>query len=372
LTGVDIVLTIIDSTISGDMARSSGGGVAVVFSTLNLLHSTVTANRSRTDPVTSGTGGGVFQNNTPLSVVTIDHTIVAGNFRGASTRDDVSGAVTARYSLFGVNTGSTITDQIGNQIGTATLPKDPLLGPLANNGGPTLTHALTTGSPAIDMGDMAAMAGAGQVPANDQRGAPFTRVADGDGAGGARIDVGAFELQPTGPALLGDYNLNHVVDAADYTVWRNSLGVSGLINFAGADGSGNGTVGPEDYAIWRNNYGMTSPGAGSGGLAAIAEPANSLSDEESGGEIATVSVIAIDATASSWRTSATRLRLDKTVLSPRQNDAALVAWLARCGNHVSQAEVPSREALCNDQAADCDEFELACVDDAFAMLAGLS
>ena len=43
------------------------------------------------------------------------------------------------------------------------------------------------------------------------------RVYNGDGAGGARIDIGAFELQPiVSPALPGDYNQNGIVDAADY------------------------------------------------------------------------------------------------------------------------------------------------------------
>ncbi len=59
---------------------------------------------------------------------------------------------------------------------------DALLGPLADNGGPTLTHALGAGSPAIDAAD------AGACPATDQRG-----VARPQGAG---CDVGAFELIP--------------------------------------------------------------------------------------------------------------------------------------------------------------------------------
>ena len=52
----------------------------------------------------------------------------------------------------GVDTGATITDNGGNLIGTAAAPIDPLLGPLADNGGPTLTHALLAGSPAINRG----------------------------------------------------------------------------------------------------------------------------------------------------------------------------------------------------------------------------
>jgi hypothetical protein len=52
------------------------------------------------------------------------------------------------------------------------------------------------------------------------------------------------------PVLIGDYNFDGRVDAADYTVWRDGS----LL----ADGSGNGTVGPEDYTLWANNYGAVA------------------------------------------------------------------------------------------------------------------
>jgi hypothetical protein len=57
---------------------------------------------------------------------------------------------------------------------------DPLLGSLADNGGPTLTHALLAGSPAIDAGDNAV------CPATDQRGV----------ARDAACDIGSFEYVP--------------------------------------------------------------------------------------------------------------------------------------------------------------------------------
>ena len=65
------------------------------------------------------------------------------------------------------------------------MPINPQLGPLANNGGPTMTHALLATSPAIDKGNAAAVAGSGGVPVYDQRGAPFTRVFNGDAVPGA-------------------------------------------------------------------------------------------------------------------------------------------------------------------------------------------
>jgi hypothetical protein len=68
---------------------------------------------------------------------------------------------------------------------TDLLNVDPLLGPLQDNGGPTWTHALLAGSPALDAGDNT------DAPDFDQRGEGFARVVNGT------IDIGAFELQPT-------------------------------------------------------------------------------------------------------------------------------------------------------------------------------
>jgi choice-of-anchor C domain-containing protein len=58
---------------------------------------------------------------------------------------------------------------------------------------------------------------------------------------------------------LGDYNHNSVVDAADYTVWRDTL--SSTTNLA-ADGNGNGTIDTGDYGVWKSNFGHTLATAG--------------------------------------------------------------------------------------------------------------
>ena len=71
------------------------------------------------------------------------------------------------------------------------------------------------------------------------------------------------------PALPGDYNGNGEVDAADYVVWRKTLGTS-MPNYSGADGNGNGVVDQDDQAVWRAHFGETLPAVGAGSLVAAA------------------------------------------------------------------------------------------------------
>lgn len=58
--------------------------------------------------------------------------------------------------------------------------------------------------------------------------------------------------------LPGDYNLDSIVDAADFTVWRESLG-NVVIPFRSADGNGDGAITTGDYEVWRTNFGQTMP-----------------------------------------------------------------------------------------------------------------
>ena len=81
-------------------------------------------------------------------------------------------------------------------------------------------------------------------------------------------------LQVLSTVLLGDYNHNGRVDAADYTVWRDTLG---SISDLAADGNNNGSIDDGDYTVWKSNFGQHAPGAGraSGANtnAAVPEPA---------------------------------------------------------------------------------------------------
>ncbi len=79
------------------------------------------------------------------------------------------------------------------------------------------------------------------------------------------------ELDAIFTRLVGDYNGDTRVDAADYIVWRNTFGTT-VTPFSGADGDGSGTIGDGDYALWRANFGATSAAAGAF-VGALPEPA---------------------------------------------------------------------------------------------------
>ena len=157
--------TITNSTFSGNTA-SSGGGIFNI-GTFTITNSTLSNN-------SASLGGGVFNNET----LQIGDTILNMGASGANISD--FGTVTSLgYNLSSDNGGGVLTGP-GDQINT-----DPLLGPLQNNGGPTFTHALSPGSPAINTGDPTFT----PPPSFDQRGPGFVRVVSG------RIDKGSFEVQ---------------------------------------------------------------------------------------------------------------------------------------------------------------------------------
>jgi hypothetical protein len=80
-----------------------------------------------------------------------------------------------------------------------------------------------------------------------------------------------LRIESDAMVLLGDYNGNGVVDAADYVVWRSTFGQAVVVPGSGADGDKSGDIGPADYDIWRTHFGTAAPEMG-GSISAVPEP----------------------------------------------------------------------------------------------------
>jgi len=167
-----------NSTVSGNSATSGSGGGLCVAIGATVRDSTVTGNTA------ASASGGIQLG--PGSVLTLERSLVSGNSAPYGTEIYNysgyygSGTINGDFNLIGHdgNAGTTNFTPSGSNI----VPSQPLaaiLAPLADNGGGTLTHALVTGSPALD----ASPAG----PAVDQRG-----ISRPQGSG---FDIGAFELE---------------------------------------------------------------------------------------------------------------------------------------------------------------------------------
>ena len=162
-------LKVINSTLQGNSADSYGGGIYLRNGTLTLLNSTLSGN-------SAVNGGGGLNISGTLNYA---NTIIAGSSTGG---DCVSGTI-----------GTNTNNLVGDSSCSAGLSGDPKLGVLADNGGPTQTMALLTGSPAIDAG-LDAVCAADPVNNRDQRGATRPK--------GTHCDIGAFEyIDPTQVSL---------------------------------------------------------------------------------------------------------------------------------------------------------------------------
>jgi CSLREA domain-containing protein len=216
-------LNVSGSTISGNKIDSStpgsGGGIFNFGGTITVTNSTISGNSAVSSGGTTDHGGGIYSNTGTVTIVS--STITANNadngggilgengatFGAASTiiarntspnGPDSNGSLRLDgYTLLGNNAQTTLFGQDDtDQIGTPAAPIDPLLGPLQDNGGPTLTHALQPGSPALDKGSARATSTA-PARTTDQRG--LSRPSDNPGIAnqvfGDGSDIGAFELQ---------------------------------------------------------------------------------------------------------------------------------------------------------------------------------
>ena len=227
-------LEVVRSTISGNaVPQNRGGGIfndpfASGHAVVKIHASTISGNTALAGSTVPGNGGGVANGGFDLGqgTIQISNTTFTGNVAvagNAIANETATGGVAVleigSTILDGgsgtiLNAGGALTsrgfnlarDAVGGDAGTApggllAVPGDqrnvdPLLGTLQDNGGPTRTHAPSSGSPAIDHGKRDTIGAL--VDVTDQRGLP--RPSDDDavanGAGSDGSDVGAFEVQP--------------------------------------------------------------------------------------------------------------------------------------------------------------------------------
>jgi hypothetical protein len=168
-----------NSTLSGNSVDGGGGAITNAGGTTTITNSTLTDNFS-THTVTVG-GGGL--RNVQGGTLQIANTILNSGSSDANFNNSAT-VVSHGYNLSNDNGGGFLTG-LGDQINA-----NSMLGPFQDNGGPTFTHELLTGSPAINAGDPNFT----PPPLYDQRGPGYDRVV------GGRIDIGSFEVQPAGSA----------------------------------------------------------------------------------------------------------------------------------------------------------------------------
>ena len=201
-------LSVVNSTISGNGTGFVGAGIDNQGS-LNLTNSTITGNAGG---YSGGIGGG--------GEVTISNSIVANNtYHYGGGSPDIAGSVTAFNSLIGNTTGTTITDSSNttNILNTTA----GLAATLGNNGGPTQTFALLTGSPAIGTGGAVTTVTTGATITNTAT----TNLQVGDGAaiastsGQYYITIDGVEMLVT--KVAGNTLTVENVTAASVTVSAN-------------------------------------------------------------------------------------------------------------------------------------------------------
>jgi len=188
----DTLLFMTNSTLSANRSNQNGGGLSNSAGTVWTYNITIVGNEADTDRNYSGVGGGIYNSAT----VNLRNTVVAGNGLGQLVvYDDCWGAISTygRTKFFTLPTECKLT-QFGAGVPTY-LGSLAEIGPLADHGGPTLTHPAVAPSGLIDGGEpiFGCVGKLGTALADDQRGAP--RVA------GVRCDIGAHEYGAVAPDL---------------------------------------------------------------------------------------------------------------------------------------------------------------------------
>ncbi len=238
------LLTVTNSTISGNTAADDGAGIYNNTATITLASATITLNHSFSE------AGGIDN----FGSVHFLNSIIAGNLANQTNPDCRSlygwPLLSDGYNLTGSGTGCP-------QAGPGDLTVDPasvfssVLGPLQDNGGPTFTHALLPASPALDAGSPDVPGSGGTAcPATDQRGVLRPQA--------SRCDTGAFEFEnplQTGPVFL----VNKTADSADGACGIDDCSLREAIIAA------NSRPGPDTILLPSGNYALTINGPGDSG-----------------------------------------------------------------------------------------------------------
>jgi predicted outer membrane repeat protein len=238
---------IVNSTFSENSAGSLGGAIAGSdTSPMTIVNSTFTLNS------VNGDGGAIY---TRADFV-LQNSIVAGNTTHGLTKDLDVLSISASNSLIGTAfgsglaaTGSNAPDTNGNYVGDeGAAAINPGLAPLADNGGPTLTHRLLAGSLAIDRGSNPLAVDPTTTEATalgfDQRGTGFPRIIRG------AVDMGAFEFTPYdfGDAPAG-YPVTLTEDGARHVAIGPTLGATRDDDEDGAHSANATGDGPDDDGV---------------------------------------------------------------------------------------------------------------------------
>jgi hypothetical protein len=253
-----LTATITNTTISGNSSDDNGGAIyngSYSDSGPSLILTNCTIVNSTADY-----GGGIYnRRSSSTTALQISNSIVALNDTTDGPKN-IRGVVTSLgYNIIGDSAGAS------GFIATDLLDTDPLLGPLADSGGATLTHMPLPGSPAIDAGDDSVLDPPTSL-ATDQRG--VSRPLDGDVDGTARVDIGAVEAAGPPSVALPDGGGVYVAlrDSGDLVIrrqggeeiYRDDLGSLTALVIAGSDDDdslivdfSNGNLIPADGLVFR-------------------------------------------------------------------------------------------------------------------------
>jgi CSLREA domain-containing protein len=207
-------LSLANTTITGNRADDIAGGIWTSDS-LTLNNSTVTGNTANADNAVDGGdegGGGIFVDG---GTVTLQNSILAGNSVGTGAPGpDCFGTIgSAGYNLIGNTADCTFTPSTGDKVGV-----NPLLGPLADNGGFVPTVPILKGSPAVNGGNPAPPGSGGSAcEATDARGL------------GRNCDIGAYEL-----TFCRKVAVNRIGTPGKDSL-RGTSGRDGILGFGGKD-----------------------------------------------------------------------------------------------------------------------------------------